>query len=161
MRKLCYRVVIIGLFATVLLTVPAQVRCQEVDAVCLQSIWDTSDLQLLKQAARPVCSEREVAYGFVPGKRTLNPFYHMFSSAMYVYQKYLSSVLSRQCAFSPTCSGYSKALIKEYGLCKGVFCTADRLMRCNRIALSDKDAIIQMKEGNGHIHESVARYHRP
>ena len=77
---------------------------------------------------------------------------------MYIYQRCVSPVIARSCAFSPTCSGYSKALINEYGLAKGVVCTADRLMRCNRISLADHTNILLINPIDGHIHESVDRY---
>ncbi|MBQ9312036.1 MAG: membrane protein insertion efficiency factor YidD [Bacteroidales bacterium] len=82
--------------------------------------------------------DRNVTYGF---KETdsKNPVYHILSSGMFVYQKVLSPIVMRSCAYSPTCSGYSKNLIKHYGLIRGVIFTSDRLMRCNRVALAGKD----------------------
>ncbi|MDO5760545.1 MAG: membrane protein insertion efficiency factor YidD, partial [Bacteroidota bacterium] len=71
---------------------------------------------------------REVTYGFGK-KNSKSPVYHLLSSSMFVYQKCLTSIVSRSCAFVPSCSAYSQALIKEYGLLKGVICTTDRLMR--------------------------------
>lgn len=81
--------------------------------------------------------KREVVYGF-GHNNSKSPIYHVFSASMFVYQKCLSAVVSRSCAFTPSCSAYSKALIKEYGLFKGIICTTDRLMRCNRIAIAGK-----------------------
>lgn len=81
--------------------------------------------------------DREVVYGFGE-KKGGGVFYHLLSSGMFAYQKLFSPVLSRSCAFSPSCSGYSKELIKRYGLLRGVVFTSDRLMRCNRVSLSDK-----------------------
>ncbi len=81
--------------------------------------------------------KREVVYGFGNNK-SKSPIYHVFSASMFVYQKCLSAVVARSCAFEPSCSAYSKALIKEYGLFKGIICTTDRLMRCNRIAIAGK-----------------------
>lgn len=101
---------------------------------------------------------RHVTYGFTPGRRTLNPFYHLFSSCMYGYQAILSPLLMRNCAYSPSCSAYSKNLIREYGLLKGIFLTADRLSRCNRISMSDINNKYLLEEGHGHIHETVDRY---
>ncbi len=81
--------------------------------------------------------EREVSYGFRQAKSG-NVVYHVLSSSMYVYQKCLSPVLSRSCGFTPSCSAYSKELIRYYGLFKGVVCTTDRLMRCSRVAFAGK-----------------------
>lgn len=97
------------------------------------------DIQLLQQHTytNSQFKDREVVYGFKQTK-SKNLVYHVLSSAMFVYQKGLSPVVSRSCAYSPSCSAYSKELIKQYGLFKGVICTTDRLMRCNRIALAGK-----------------------
>ncbi len=118
------------------------------------------DMALLRRAAvsDSAYADRQVRYGFTPGRRTLNPAYHALSSAMYLYQRFVSPVIMRQCAFSPTCSGYSKALLHEYGLLGGTVCTADRLMRCNRISLTDIRYHRLAAEGKGHIRESVHRY---
>ena len=121
---------------------------------------DSADVQLLREATYVNHSYdgRKVTYGFTPGKRTWNPVYHVLSSSMYVYQSVVSPLLSTRCLFSPTCSAYSKWLIHEYGLMKGTFPTADRLMRCNRIALSDKNNKYLLANGRGSIVEDVDRY---
>lgn len=100
---------------------------------------DNGDIELLRQHsyANNQFKDREVVYGFKQTK-SKNLVYHVFSSAMFVYQKGLSPVVSRTCAYSPSCSAYSKELIKQYGLFKGVLCTTDRLIRCNRVALAGK-----------------------
>ena len=121
---------------------------------------DSADAQLLRAASHIDHSfdGRKVTYGFTPGKRTWNPAYHMLSSSMYVYQSVVSPLLSTRCVFTPTCSAYSKRLIHEYGLLKGTFLTADRLMRCNRIALSDNNNKYLIINAHGVIAEGVDRY---
>src|SRR5574344_172412 len=84
-------------------------------------------------------NSRQVTYGFKKDFHTLNPFYHIFSSAMYVYQSVISQELMRSCVFEPSCSQFSKELITTYGLTKGVFLTSDRMTRCTRIALVGKE----------------------
>ncbi|MBR1774757.1 MAG: membrane protein insertion efficiency factor YidD [Bacteroidales bacterium] len=125
-----------------------------------KEVFSSSDLKLLAahNYSDSSFNERKVRYGFGKNNKTLNPFYHLLSSSMFVYQRYVSSVLSRQCAFVPSCSRYSKDLISGYGLLKGTICTADRLMRCNRISLADKHSIYLLMEGCGHIYESPLRY---
>ena len=95
------------------------------------------ELIVASQRKPGAMGERTVRYGFRAEQHSVNPFYHLLSAGMYVYQRCVSPVIARSCAYSPSCSGYSKALIKEYGLLKGSVCTADRLMRCNRITLAD------------------------
>lgn len=121
---------------------------------------DSADARLLRAVSHVDHSfdSRKVTYGFTPGKRTWNPAYHVLSSSMYVYQSVVSPLLSTRCLFSPTCSAYSKRLLHEYGLLKGTFLTADRLMRCNRIALSDKNNKYLLVNEHGVITEDVDRY---
>ena len=103
---------------------------------------------------------RKVTYGFSenPSKFALfNPLYHILSGSMYIYQRFISPQLATQCMFVPSCSEYSRQLISDFGIAKGVFCSADRLMRCNRIALTGLPA----STFNAHdrkIHESTDRY---
>lgn len=120
----------------------------------------SDDMQRLrgKHINRPELTERHVHYGFGNKNQRFNPIYHLLSSSMYLYQRCISPVISRSCAYAPSCSGYSKALIAEYGLAKGVVCSADRLMRCNRISLADPSTYFLIDPKDGHIHESVQRY---
>ncbi len=48
-----------------------------------------------------------------------------------LYQKFISSQDGPTCAFTPSCSRFGMACIKEYGVLRGVVLTADRLIRCN------------------------------
>ena len=121
---------------------------------------DSVDFQLLRtvQHVDHTYDSRQVTYGFTPGKRTWNPVYHVLSASMYTYQSVVSPLIMRQCTFRPSCSGYSKELIREFGLLKGTFLTADRLMRCNRVSLSDKNNKYLLVDGHGHIAETDDRY---
>lgn len=136
--------------------------------ICLMSLsgnvhaqqLDSMDLRLLRAAqyVDHTYDSRQVTYGFTKGKRTWNPVYHVLSSSMYVYQSVVSPLLMSHCMFIPSCSAYSKALIHEYGMLKGTILTSDRLMRCNRIALSDNNTKYLIIDGHGHIPETVDRY---
>lgn len=88
----------------------------------------------------------------------MNPINITFSSLLFVYQNVISSQINASCIYNPSCSEFSKKCIKEYGLVKGLFLTADRLQRCTRISAFDitdfsnprvSDPISQYK----HIHE--------
>lgn len=120
-----------------------------------------TDIELLKKQnfEKKEFQDRSVKYGFTKGKRSFNPFYHILSSSMFVYQKFISAQLSRGCAFNPSCSEYSKELIKEYGILKGTFLTSDRLTRCTRIALSDKPHF-HFETYDKKIHETADRYRK-
>ena len=119
-----------------------------------------SDNTLLKNASfeKKEYQKRVVVYGFSQNKKkTINPIYHLLSGSMYLYQSLISPQLSTRCAYNPSCSAYSKELIKEYGFIKGIFCSSDRLMRCNRIALADVPPI-SVNHQDGKICEHIDRY---
>ncbi len=88
-----------------------------------------------------------------------NPFTLTFGGMMYVYQRLLSPQLPSECLYHPTCSSYSKQLIREYGLVKGAVATADRLMRCNRVAVFDIHPM-HLDEQTGKVVESIELYQK-
>jgi putative membrane protein insertion efficiency factor len=47
------------------------------------------------------------------------------------YRKYISPLFPPTCRFTPTCSQYGLEAFQKYGLFKGFYLTAWRLMRCN------------------------------
>jgi putative component of membrane protein insertase Oxa1/YidC/SpoIIIJ protein YidD len=134
--------------------------CVSVSSVSASVAQTVSDNTLLKEASfeKKEYKERVVVYGFSENKKkTINPLYHILSLPMYVYQSQISPQLSTRCAYNPSCSAYSKDLIKRYGFIKGIFCSSDRLMRCNRIALADIPAV-SIDNQDKKIHEDVERY---
>lgn len=118
------------------------------------------DMKLLREneIQHPEIVEKPVQYRPGNKRQRFNPFYHLYASSLYLYQRCISPVLSRNCAFSPSCSAYSQTLVAEYGLVKGIVCSADRLMRCNRIALTAPSNHWLIDPDDGHIHESAQRY---
>lgn len=66
-----------------------------------------------------------------------NPATLLFGSLMWIYQSSITQQLSSTCIYSPSCSSFSISLIQEFGILPGIFFTADRLTRCNRLALYD------------------------
>ena len=77
-----------------------------------------------------------------------NPVTLFFDGSMFIYQKGISEQISAQCTFSPSCSEFSKKLIQNFGLIKGVFLTADRLMRCDGHALDEYPAYWRDRQTN-------------
>jgi putative component of membrane protein insertase Oxa1/YidC/SpoIIIJ protein YidD len=66
-----------------------------------------------------------------------NPVSLVLKGALLGYQKIVSEQLARSCPYEITCSNFSKQAIQEFGIFKGVFISADRILRCNRIGLLD------------------------
>ncbi len=48
-----------------------------------------------------------------------------------VYQRFISPLLPPSCRFYPTCSSYAIEAIEKYGVIKGGFKAAWRVLRCN------------------------------
>jgi len=60
-----------------------------------------------------------------------NPVTLTFTGLMLFYQHVVSPQLNATCIYTRSCSNFAKQAIYEYGIVKGVFLAADRLMRCN------------------------------
>jgi uncharacterized protein len=86
-----------------------------------------------------------------------NPIMLLAGGAMFVYQNAISSQFSADCLYRPSCSEYSKRLINRFGLFKGIFCTADRLTRCNRISALGIMPV-EIDDKTHHISESTNYY---
>jgi len=86
-----------------------------------------------------------------------NPASLVLGSIMWTYQKIISPQFASSCLYSPSCSGYSIKLISDYGILKGMVLTADRLTRCNRLALMDYK-IWEVNSKDGKIKESTTYY---
>ena len=89
-----------------------------------------------------------------------NPVSLVFGAAMFTYQKVVSPQLSADCLYGPSCSAFSKGVIKEFGIIKGIFLTADRLTRCNRISGSDIPFWNITKEGKAKDSPKKYRVHQ-
>ena len=68
------------------------------------------------------------------GWAILNPLQWVAGGSMYVYQNIISPQMASDCPYEITCSNFSKHAIGRFGLLKGVFLSADRLMRCTPYA---------------------------
>jgi putative membrane protein insertion efficiency factor len=86
-----------------------------------------------------------------------NPVTLVLKGSMYVYQNVISPQLARSCPYEITCSNFSKQCIREYGIVKGVFLSADRILRCNRIGVLDVHPL-DIIEKNGTISDSPNKY---
>ncbi len=48
-----------------------------------------------------------------------------------IYQKYISPMFRDTCRFVPSCSAYSKLAFEKFGIFKGLYLSAWRILRCN------------------------------
>lgn len=51
--------------------------------------------------------------------------------ALDIYGKTLSPYMPGGCRFTPSCSHYSREAIEKYGVSKGLYLSARRLLRCH------------------------------
>lgn len=88
--------------------------------------------------------------------QAINPVYWVYQGGLAVYQKHISPQLSTHCVFETSCSRFSRKLIEQHGIVKGIFLTCDRLSKCNRITLSETSRLRLNK--NGRIREEASSY---
>ena len=86
-----------------------------------------------------------------------NPVSLVLKGALLGYQKILSQQLARDCPYEISCSNFSKLSIREFGLLKGVFISADRILRCNRIGFEDVPPL-SINPATGRIIDSPNMY---
>ncbi len=65
--------------------------------------------------------------------KTYNPVSLSLNGLLTVYQQVISPQISADCLYQTSCSRFSREVLGAFGPIKGVFLTADRLSRCNRI----------------------------
>ena len=104
------------------------------------------DLSLIENTAeKPQSNYYDQSKGnnndFLNTKRSIliryNPLTLILKSSMFFYQHSISPQLISNCQYELTCSNFSKKVIFEYGFIKGIFLTADRLMRDSPSSISD------------------------
>ena len=105
---------------------------------------NNKDIELIRQQVffNPDYEKKPVKFLLSKRKNPLiryNPVVLSFGSLMFFYQKVLSQQFSANCIYEIGCSNFSKKIIWEYGLVKGLALSADRLMRCTEYTIRDFD----------------------
>jgi putative component of membrane protein insertase Oxa1/YidC/SpoIIIJ protein YidD len=112
MRSLCLIFFILVSFASL-----AQDFAMDIELLLLQSKNDNSSIKLNNR------------------KKSFNPLSLLYRGTLGFYQQQISPQWGANCAFELTCSRFSGAMVKEYGLTKGFFLTLDRMGRCNKLSM--------------------------
>jgi len=147
----------LGLLLFFFLSCPvlAQSRQQQDIQLIISRDFRTGDQ--FAQYRRPGNSNRTLSYRRKSWLARYNPVALTLKGAMLGYQRLMSQQLARSCPYQLTCSNFSKQAIEQYGILKGVFLSADRITRCNRIGLLDVRPI-DISETDGTILDSLSRY---
>ena len=73
------------------------------------------------------------------------------------YQLILSPWLGKQCRFYPTCSEYSIQALREWGVFRGLWLSARRILRCQPWTKSFGEDPVPKRSGHGGSHESTTK----
>lgn len=90
---------------------------------------ESSDLAFILQVNPIIKEKRQEAIRVEPQESSELKF--AATALIRLYQVFVSSQDGPSCGFSPSCSRFGMAVVKEYGIMRGVLLTADRLLRCN------------------------------
>ncbi len=80
-------------------------------------------------------------------KRRFSPF----QMALLFYKEVLSNQVSASCDYHPSCSSFSQGSLREHGIIKGLFLTADRLSRCSGNSAKEYMNILFDEETHGKV----------
>jgi putative component of membrane protein insertase Oxa1/YidC/SpoIIIJ protein YidD len=101
----------------------------------------SKDIRLINdhQFASKVKQHKKRSFFFVSEKKFMryNPVSLALGGMMFTYQNVVSSLISADCPYEISCSGFSRGSISTFGLIKGVALSADRLTRCTKSAAKD------------------------
>jgi len=64
-----------------------------------------------------------------------------FITLIRLYRIFISPLLGSNCRHTPTCSQYGIIALKKYGVFKGTFLTAKRIIKCNPLYKGGYDPV--------------------
>ena len=64
-----------------------------------------------------------------------------FITLIRLYRIFISPLLGSNCRHTPTCSQYGIIALKKYGVFKGTFLTAKRIIKCNSLFKGGYDPV--------------------
>ncbi|MEI6893670.1 MAG: membrane protein insertion efficiency factor YidD [Colwellia sp.] len=62
------------------------------------------------------------------------------------YQRFLSPLLGSNCRFTPKCSGYAIEAVIRFGVIKGCWLAAKRILRCHPLNDGGEDPVPPLKK---------------
>ncbi|WP_284244376.1 membrane protein insertion efficiency factor YidD [Thalassotalea insulae] len=67
-------------------------------------------------------------------------------SLVRAYQRWLSPLLGSNCRFMPTCSTYAIEAINRFGVIKGCWLAAKRILKCHPLHAGGEDPVPPLKK---------------
>lgn len=58
-----------------------------------------------------------------------------------IYRIFISPLIGKNCIYTPSCSEYGIVSLRKYGIFKGSFLTAKRILRCNSLFKGGYDPV--------------------
>lgn len=133
----------------------SQIFLNDIQLIANKKSIDESELLYYKRAGNnQTMMQSKHSHSFVS---KINPINSLLKATMFFYQNVLSAQLSKECPYEITCSNFSKKVIREFGIVKGVFLSADRITRCNRISLQDVN-LNNIDPATGSIKDTLSKY---
>ncbi len=130
MQKLPDKILVLPVFIiTIVILADAPLSAQKINPA--------ADMEFVRQSRKTKAHFYKRDYIFKDEKSAVvkyNPVSLTLGGLLYLYQNAFSQQFSASCLYHPSCSEFSKRSIAHYGLFKGVFLSADRLTRCNKVA---------------------------
>jgi putative membrane protein insertion efficiency factor len=72
---------------------------------------------------------------------TWNPATAILLGSLKAYKALVSPLIRSRCRFVPTCSEYAAGAVKKHGAGRGLFLSAKRLLKCNRLFSGGYDPV--------------------
>lgn len=88
-----------------------------------------------------------------------NPVSLLLAGCLTTYRSIISPQLSNRCIYHPSCSSFGREIMQKRGLLAGMFYTADRISRCNRVAAADSP-YFRIDFERGLLLDETERYQR-
>jgi putative component of membrane protein insertase Oxa1/YidC/SpoIIIJ protein YidD len=138
----------ITLFLFLFISIDAFSQSNNNDLKLIASHYSKSKVPIIRKSVFFKTKHKWVAY---------NPINLAFKGSLFFYQNVISQQISAQCLYDVSCSDFSKQSIQKFGLLKGVFLSADRILRCNRISALDIP-ISEINDSTGRCNETPDRF---
>jgi uncharacterized protein len=122
-----------GMIIIAVLLLNISIKAQQPD---FKSDIETINKKLSEKSPDPY--KRPYLYKDEPSViKKINPVNIIFGTSLFVYQNIFSKHVASSCLYTPSCSEFSKDVLRQFGVLKGTFLSVDRVNRCNTFSVKD------------------------